>query len=187
MVIAVLVPGAITAAEPEKSAVELRSDLLVSGLPLAECARSIYGVRLMARLDKKGEGSATLELDPNAPVYDELGFQTTGSNLPPVKLECSLKLVNKKKIKLRESPRIAAPLVEVEWVLLEVRGPKITSRLFLAREDKAWGQWARLLLHDKAGKVRYAVRVTAPPLPPPCHPGCFPAGTLVRTSASPAR
>jgi hypothetical protein len=180
-VFAVLAPGVMTAAEPEKATVELRSDLLVSGLPFAECATGVYGVRLTAQVDKKGEGRGTLELEPNAPAFDELGWQTTGSNLPPVKLECALKLVKKKKIRLPESPRIAAPLVEVEWALLEIHGPKITSRLFLATEDKCWGAWARLLVHDKDGKVRYAVHLKAPPPPQPCHPGCFPAGTPIRT------
>ncbi len=40
-----------------------------------------------------------------------------------------------------------------------------------------------LLVHNKAGKVQYAVDVSPPviPLPPvpPCHPGCFPAGTAI--------
>jgi hypothetical protein len=179
-VVAVLAPGVTTAAGPAKATVELRSDLLVSGLPLAECAKGVYGIRLTAQVDKKGEGSGTLELDPNAPAYDEFGFQATGGNLPPVKLECTLKFIKKKTFRLPASPRIAAPLVEVEWVLFEVRGPKVTSRLFLATEDKAWGSWARLLVHDKDGKVRYVVPVRTPPPPPPCHPGCFPAGTPVR-------
>jgi hypothetical protein len=180
-VFALLAPGVMTAAEPEKATVELRSDVLVSGLPLAECAKRVYGIRLLAQVDKKGEGSGTLELDTNAPVYDEFGFQTTDGKLLPVKLECTLKLAKKKKILLPESPRIAAPLVEVEWVLLEIHGPKITSRLFLATEDKCWGAWVRLLVHDKDGKVQYAVHLKAPPPPPPCHPGCFPAGTPIRT------
>ena len=40
-----------------------------------------------------------------------------------------------------------------------------------------------LLVHNKDGKVQYAVDVRAPliePQPvPPCHPGCFPAGTAI--------
>jgi hypothetical protein len=96
-----------------------------------------------------------------------------------VRLECTLKLVKKQKFQLPESPRIAAPLVDVEWVLFEVRGPKITSRLFMATEEKAVGRWGRLLVHDKDAKVRYVVPMTTPPPPQPCHPGCFPAGTPV--------
>src|SRR5262249_9015730 len=94
-VFAVLATGGRTAAQPKKTAVDLRSDLLVSGLPLAESAKGVYGIRLTAQVDDKGEGKGTLELDPNAPAYDELGFQTTDGNLPSVRLECTLKLVKK--------------------------------------------------------------------------------------------
>jgi hypothetical protein len=180
-VFAVFLPGVVTGAQPEMATIELRSDLLVNGLPLAECAKGVYGIRLTAQVDKKGEGRGTLELEPNAPVYDELGWQIAGGKLPLVKLECMLKVAKKKKIMLRESARIAAPLVEVEWVLLQIQGPKIKSPLFLATEDKVWGAWARLLVHDKDGKVRHVAHLKAPPPLPPCHPGCFPAGTPIRT------
>jgi hypothetical protein len=176
----VLVPAAGTAVEPEKMMVELRSDLIVAGLPLAESEHRIYGLRLFGQMDRKGEGTGTLELDPNAPAYDEFGFPAAGGDRPPVKLECTWTLVKKKTYQLRESPRVAAPLVDVEWVLFEIKGPKVTSRLSLAMEDKAWG-WGRLLVHDKDGKVRHVVIVRTPPPPPPCHPGCFPAGTPIRT------
>jgi hypothetical protein len=179
-VCAVLAPGILTAAEPKKKRVEFESDTLVSGLPLAECAKGVYGVRLTARVDKKGEGRGTLELDPNAPVYDEFGWQTEGGNLPPVKLECLLKVVKMKKFRLPNS-RLGGPDVEEEWVLLKIRGRKITSRLFLAAEDKCLGARAHLLVHDKGGKVRYVVPLLATPKPEPCHPGCFPAGTPIRT------
>jgi hypothetical protein len=177
-VFAVLAPAAVTAAEPETTPVELRSDILVSGLPLAESDKPVYGLRLTAQVDKKGEGSGTLELDLNAPAYDEFGFQTAGGNLPPMMLECTLKFVKKKKLQLPAEARIAAPLVNVDWVLFEIQGSKITSRLSLATEEKVWS-WARLLVHDKDGKVRNAIGVRTPPPPQPCHPGCFPAGTPI--------
>jgi hypothetical protein len=81
MAFAVLAPGFGTAAE--KTALELRSDPLVSGLPLAESDKAVYGIRLTAQVDTKGEGGGTLELDPNAPAYDEFGFRTTAGGLPP--------------------------------------------------------------------------------------------------------
>jgi hypothetical protein len=177
----VFAAAAVTAAEPEKTSIELNSALLVAGLPMAESEKPVHRIHLTAQVDKKGEGSGTLELDPNEPTYDELGFETTGRRLAPVKLECTLKLVKKKKIQMPQSPRIAAPLVDVEYVLLRLHGPRITGRLFLSTEDRTWGSWARLLIHDKDGKVRQAVHLTAPPPPEPCHPGCFPAGTPVQT------
>jgi hypothetical protein len=178
MLFAVLAPGLLTAGEPEKSTVELRCDSLVSALPLIEDAECVYGIRLTAQVDENGEGDGTLELDPNAPAYDEFGFQATGSDLPLVKLECTLKLVKKKKIQLPEHLGVAAPLVDVEWVLIEIQGPRITRPLFLATETNVWS-WARLLVHDENGKVKYVVPVRSPPPPPPCHPGCFPAGTRI--------
>jgi hypothetical protein len=54
-VFAVLAPAAITAAEPEKGRIELHSDLLVTGLPLAESAKGVYGIRLtVGQSSKKG-------------------------------------------------------------------------------------------------------------------------------------
>jgi hypothetical protein len=178
MLFAVLGPGVITAAEPEKSTVELRSDSLVSGLPLMKDAERVYGIRLTAEVDENGEGEGTLELDTNVPTYDEFGFQTSGGDLPPVKREFTLKQVKKKKIQLPEHLGVAAPLVEVEWVLFEFQGTKATRRLFLATESNVWS-WARFLVHDENGKVKYVVPVRSPPPPPPCHPGCFPAGTRI--------
>jgi hypothetical protein len=97
-----------------------------------------------------------------------------------VKLEFTLKFVKKKTFQLPESGRVAAPIRDVDYVLFEIEGPKITSRLFLATEDKQLSKWARLLVHGKDGKVQYSVGITTPPPPEPCHPGCFPAGTPIR-------
>src|SRR5437763_32611 len=95
---ALLAPGAVTAAGPAQTMVELRSGLINPGLPLAESDFGAYGVRLTAQVDKQGEGSGTLELDPNAPAaptFDEFGFRTPATALPSVKLECTLKLLKR--------------------------------------------------------------------------------------------
>jgi hypothetical protein len=53
------------------------------------------------------------------------------------------------------------------------------SPLSLAITADGSGDYSgRLLVHEKDGKVQYAVDV-ATPLVQPCHPGCFPAGTAV--------
>ena len=83
------------AAEPEKTMIELRSGLVAPGLPLLENDKGIYGSRLSARVDKKGEWTGVLELDPNAPAYDEFGFVRAAADLPPIRLECTLKFVKK--------------------------------------------------------------------------------------------
>jgi hypothetical protein len=94
-----------------------------------------------------------------------------------VRLDCSLKLVKKKKFLLGVAAT-GGP-TEVEWQLFEITGPKITSRLSLASE--AGGEWvaASFLVSDKGGKGRSSVSVLSPPPPLPCHPGCFPAGTPI--------
>jgi len=183
---AVLAAGAVTAAEPKKIDLELRfsgpvapgSGSLAPGLPLWEKDKGFYGLRLTAQVDKMGEGKGTLELEPNAPAFDEFGFVTRGGDLPLVTLECNLKLVKKETLRW-PGPRPR----QQEWLLLEIRGPKITGRIGLATPTADNWSSGRLLVHDKDGKVKYAISLTKPPPPEPCHPGCFPAGTPIRTPA----
>ncbi len=166
--------------EPERSPVNLLSETLMIGLPLHECEKAVHQFRLEGYVDSKGEGKGTLEFDSNPPHYDELGLQSTDATVPPLKLECTLKLVKKKKVETPESGRPGAPLVEVVWEIYEIQGPRITSKLSLVRQGEGWG-WGRLLVHDKDGKVRYVAGMSHPRIPEPCHPGCFPAGTPIRT------
>jgi hypothetical protein len=181
----VLVPSLATA-QPATTAIELRSDLIATGLTLAETVKPVYGVRLVADVDKKGEGSGTLELDVNVPVYNELGFRTDNAPLPPMQFRCNVTFVKNVKLMLPEGPRLGADLVEVEWVLFRITGPKITSRLALSRQEKE-RQAAALLVQDKDGKVRQVIGVSTPPPQIPCHPGCFPAGTEIQTPAGKKR
>jgi len=121
---------------------------------------------------------------------DEYGFPITIKAEPPVKLECTLKLVGKKKM-LAEGPP-GVPANEVEWQLYEITGPKIVSKLSLAHPTGADWRSARFLWATKEGKNRTPVTVLGPqpevrPPPPPCHPGCFPSGTLVQIPAGTKR
>jgi hypothetical protein len=164
------------AAEPEKMAVDLAGDIDGRGLALAESDKPVYRVHLTARVDKNGEGTGTLVLDVTPRKVDEFGIPESAP-VAVVKLECSLKLVKKKKVVLGPA---GPPPVEVECRLFEIAGPKITSRLSLAIEGGSWTS-ARFLASDKEGKGRIAVIVRDRERPfPPCHPGCFPAGTLIR-------
>jgi hypothetical protein len=144
---------------------------------MAESDKPVYRVHLTARVDKNGEGNGMLVLDITPRRVDEFGLPEVAAALPPVKLECSLKFVKKKKLLLGTA---GTPAVEVEYRLFEIAGPKITSRLSLATEGDNWSS-ARLLVSDKDGKGRIAVPVRGPEplLPPPCHPGCFPVGTPI--------
>ena len=82
----------------------------------------------------------------------------------------------------------APPAVEVEWQRYEITGPKIISKLSLARETAAGWSYARFLWATKEGKNRTLVVLRGPepelkerPVPP-CHPGCFPAGTPIQVA-----
>jgi hypothetical protein len=161
--LAVLAPAAVPSAQPKKATVELRSELLCTpGLPLAESAKGVYGFRLTAQVDNQGEGSGALQLDPNAPAFDEFGFVKTAGDLPPIKLDCTLKFVKKSKFQMLVEGRLGAPTREVEWLLFEIRGPKIVSRLFLATPTAERWSYGRLLVQDKDGKVKYVVGVREP-------------------------
>ena len=153
---------------------------MYSGLPLTESDKGVFGVSLTAAVDKKGFGRGTLSLDPNAPTFDELGFRTTNGVLPPVKLECTVNLM-KKSTHVKWYQYGVKDVQEQEvWVLYKIQGPKISSRLFLAMKESHLDRTpARLLVHDKDGKVQHAVEVRTPLPQQPCHPGCFPAGTAI--------
>jgi hypothetical protein len=162
--VAVLAPEAVAWAQPKKATVDLRSDQLgTPGLPLAESAKGVYGFRLTAQVDNKGEGSGVLELDPNAPAFDEFGFVKAAGDLPPVKLDCTLKFVKKSKFRVPLEARLGAPTKEVEWLLVEVRGPKIVSRLFLATPTAEKLSYGLLLVQGSDGKVKYVVAVSDSP------------------------
>src|SRR5262249_34253880 len=103
-VLAVFVTGVGTAAPPVKGKVELFSERLVSGVPFPESDKPVYGIRLKAEVDSKGDITGVLELNPNAPEFDEFGFYKGAGSLPSMRLECSLKLVKKKKMQFRPIP-----------------------------------------------------------------------------------
>jgi hypothetical protein len=156
--------------------VDLSGEVDGRGLALAETDKPVYGVHLIAQVDKNGEGTGTLVLDITPRRVDEFGVPEAGAPAM-MKLDCSLKLVKKRKV---AQSLAGPPLVEVEQRLYAITGPKITGRLTLTIENGNWAN-ARFLVSDKEGKSRVAftVRDNERPLPPPCHPGCFPAGTPI--------
>jgi hypothetical protein len=171
--------GAATAAQREEETLVLESRLIHPGLSLAERDQGVFGISLDAKVVKNRFGRGTLELEPNPPTFDEFGFRKTNSILPPVKLECTMNLVKTRTFQRSYQRGVEDVSHEEEWLLYKIQAPKITSRLFLAMRAKSpYGPAYRLLVHDKDGKVRYAVDV-ATPLIQPCHPGCFPANTAI--------
>jgi hypothetical protein len=170
--------------EPDRPTVELSGTIDGRGLPMAECDLGVHRIKLIVKLDKKGEGTGTLVLDATPNPVDEYGFAITVKAESPVKLDCTLKVVGTKKV-LAEGPLVGAPAVEVEWQLYEISGPKVVSKTSLARETSADWRYARFLWATKEGKNRTLVVLNGPqpvvqPPPPPCHPGCFPAGTPIQ-------
>jgi len=167
---------------PEPGSVELSGTVDGRGLPMAECDSGVHRIKLTVKFDRKGQGSGTLVLDATPNPIDDYGFAVTVKADPPLKLECTVKLMGTKKV-LSEGPG-GGTAVEVEWEQYEITGPKIVSKLLLARETRAGWAHARFLWATKEGKDRTLVALRGPepdikPLPPPCHPGCFPAGTPV--------
>jgi hypothetical protein len=144
------------------------SETFSTDLPLAEVKEGVHRIILECRLGHGGRG--TLTLDPNVPRLDAFGELVAGGNQAPlVRLEFLLKLVKEEKGRR----------------LYEIRGPKITSRLFLAvfPNDSPWVD-GRLVVQNKDGEIRYAINLTERSRRlEPCHPGCFPAGTPVQTPA----
>jgi hypothetical protein len=177
----VLAAGA-AADDPDRATVELIGSIDGRGLPMAECDFGVHRIKLV--IGTSGEGPATLILDQTPNLVDEWGAPVIVKSEPLVKFECALKRVGKKKALAEGRP--GAPAVETELEMFEITGPKIVSKLSLVRETTASWAHARFLWATKEGKNRTLVELTGPQpvrqiLPPPCHPGCFPAGTLIET------
>jgi hypothetical protein len=180
LIVAFVVPLLAIADESPTRDIELRSEVLVAGLTLAESPKEIFAVRIVGRVDGNGDGKGTLELDPNGYKYDEFGFPTVDNSQPTLKLDCKFKFSSRRKVKLEP----VAAAAEVEYTRLAIEGPKITTKLCLVHEANS-DDWGRFLVYGKDGKVRYAVSMSGPPRLPPCHPGCFPAGTPILTPDGP--
>jgi hypothetical protein len=190
----VMLLGPAMAADPPKGDAVLRSSTISPGLPMAESKTLVYGINLDARLNEKGDsGRGTLTLLVTAPTFDEYGDFVTGTEvdnvqrkistpLPPVALECRLSLEKVGFIGRVNTPGVTRSLYRIE-------GPKVRSKLYYATAGPGLTS-GRLLVYGKDDQVEFVVEMNE--LKPvkhqdgevplvPCHPGCFPAGTPVRT------
>jgi hypothetical protein len=166
----------------------LESGRFSPGLALAESRQPVHAVTLKVDVDAKGEGFGALVLDPNPPEYDEYGDPVDGwevepgpaggkpKALPVVSLACTVEFVKEGHVaRVNHAP--------VKRLLFRVKGPKITSALFVATPGPGLAA-GRLLVHGKHRRVEHVVELRQPRKReeihfPPCHPGCFPAGTGV--------
>lgn len=154
---------------------ELTTGVINPGLPLGESKAGVFKIKLTAVREENGEYHGKLVLDPNAPAFDEFGQATLVESKPLITLECSLKLVKKKQFRFTVGDEA------VTRQLIGIRGPKITSKIFLSKIEGTILP-VQLLVHGKEGKVQYCLDLAAvQQLFEPCHPGCFPAGTQVLT------
>jgi hypothetical protein len=168
----------------------LRSGFICPGLPLPENKHAIYSIGLDATVNAKGEGKGTLTLHVTPPNYDEYGDFVTNTevdqvdrkgpdHIPALALECKIELIKEGWIGRVNTPPTKRSVFSLE-------GPKIRSTLFLATTGPGLTS-GRLLVQGKNQRPEYVVELTelkpikdaGERLPPPCHPGCFPAGTPV--------
>ncbi len=157
--------------------ITLRSEIRTPPVPVAESPQGVVRFSLTADVDARGEGKGTLILDPNRRQFNEFGDVTRATEIAEVKLACALKLVKTRKVPDNKGG-------DEEHYLYEIQGKKITTRILLMAPSKEL-TFGRLLIHDKEGKVAFVINVQKPPIPPPCHPGCFPRGTPVLTPEGP--
>jgi len=180
--------------DPPKAAAVLRSTVISPPLQLPEAKQPVYGIGINAELNPKGNtGKGTLTLQLTPPSYDEYGDFVTGTevdqvvrkiaaHVPPVTLECRLSLEKVGFIGRVNQGGVTRSLYKIE-------GPKVRSNLYYATTGPGLTS-GRLPIRDKDDQVQFVVELThlkpvkykegeGPP-PVPCHPGCFPAGTLVR-------
>jgi hypothetical protein len=171
--------------------VRLASAHFSPGLRLAESQHPVYQIRLWANVNARGEGKGQIELITTPPNYDEFGDPVTGTEVdgkarparnehPPVSLDCAIEYE-------RAGAIGRVNTGAVHFSVFRITGPKITSRLGIATTGPGLTS-GRLLVLDGAKRVEHVVELNdvtprmgvGNGLPVPCHPGCFPAGTMVR-------
>jgi hypothetical protein len=168
-----------SSAQEKITNVTMRSEVRMPRVPVLESSTGVSVFELSAMVNDKGEGQGTLTLDLNPFAFDEFGgARAAAADLAVINLEFSVKFVKMGKVRLGPNP----PRDE-ERFLYEIAGKNITSRFFLVTAGKKLGAernrgW--LLVQDKQGRVTHLIGMFPPDISP-CHPGCFPAGTLVQT------
>lgn len=186
LVLAFIAFNEVFAADSSKRSIDFNSERIgVLGLPLSESKEPTYRVVITGQVGDNGEGRGLLVLDlTEPPVYDQFGFVTTAAPTREIKLDCVIKLVNRttKVFTVRVGGPGSDKYEEVRetWTLYSITGSKITSRLFLALPPDSPYPVGRFLVQDNKGTVKHSIGLIPPPQPEPCHPGCFPAGTVVR-------
>jgi hypothetical protein len=139
--------------------------------PIMLDERAVYGVSLIG--NGLG-GKVTLILDPNQQKFNLFGDSVSRTELGPWHVDAMLKQV-----------KTDDPMKKGRH-LYELQAEKLAGRLFLVQPPTEKGQH-QLVVRDKAGKnVEYVIPLQLQIINVnPCHPGCFPAGTMVETPDGP--
>jgi hypothetical protein len=152
---------------------------LFSGLVVGDIIRSSYlrtsaniieGTKtLRVSLQLGAQDKHTLTLDPNTVIFDAYGDEAGSTEIAERRIVVSLK-----KVALDDPNKQGRQLHEVE-------GENLKGRLFLAFAPKAYSPY-KLIVKNKDGKIETVIPLYVQPKNiEPCHPGCFPTGTLVET------
>lgn len=149
---------------PRPPEIHFTSAVFATDLVVPESKKAIRRVAMTCR---PADGEAgTLALEPTEVMFDAFGDRLADRKpAVAVTLDCTLKLVKS----------------ERDRQLYAIRGPRVVSRFSLVvfQNQLPTGD-ARLLVHGPGGEVRYVIDMARPEVRfPPCHPGCFPAGTVI--------
>jgi hypothetical protein len=134
--------------------------------------RPIYSVTLTS----DGKDKVRLVLDPNKRAFNLFGDTTGETEIATRTITATLKTV-----------KMADP-AKMGRTLYEISAEKMNGRLYLMIPSRKVGpSTVRLIVRDKAGAVESVIFFDEDPGPalPPCHPGCFPAGSSVETPSGP--
>jgi len=134
--------------------------------------RPIYSVSLTS----DGKDKVRLVLDPNKRTFNLFGDTTSETDIATRTITATLKPV-----------KMADPM-KMDRTLYELSAEKMNGRLYLVVPSKKVGpSTVRLVVRDKAGAVESVIYLEEESMPvlPPCHPGCFPAGSAVETPNGP--
>jgi hypothetical protein len=175
----------------EAREVRLTSAHVSNAWKFPESPHPVTKVRIVAYVNARGNGKGTIYLDATPPNYDEFGDFVNGREtdnkarpgrnpLPTTTLDCTIEFE-----KTGGIGRVNEGVVNRS--VFRIKGPKITSPLTFATTGPGLTS-GRLLIHGADKRVEQVIELNdvtprmgqGGGLPVPCHPGCFPAGTMVR-------
>jgi hypothetical protein len=120
-----------------------------------------------------GKDKVTVILDPNRRTYSLFGDQTGSTELAVLRVTATLKPIS-----------VLDPEKKGRRVY-ELEAAKLGGRLTLVVSGKP-DEPHRLVVRDADRNVEAVLPLRHYEIPlPPCHPGCFPAGTVVNTPTGP--